>query len=258
MTTTQHTPPPGSTSVEPSLATVGLTKRYGGVTAVDGATVTFHHGKVNALIGPNGSGKTTFFNCVTGMNTPDAGTVSYRGKDISRKAPHRIARAGIGRSFQLCRTFPRMTVMENMLVAVRTTSLRRQLSSARDPEELDRARGLLARVGIEHLEHSLARDISYGQQKLLELAGVLMGDPETIMLDEPAGGVNPALIDRIANLVRSLNEEGRTFIVVEHNMDLVMSLSDHVVVFDRGRPICEGTPEVVQNDPRVLEAYLGI
>jgi neutral amino acid transport system ATP-binding protein len=258
MTTTQHTPPPGSTSVEPSLATVGLTKRYGGVTAVDGATVTFHHGKVNALIGPNGSGKTTFFNCVTGMNTPDAGTVSYRGKDISRKAPHRIARAGIGRSFQLCRTFPRMTVMENMLVAVRSTSLRRQLTSARDPEELDRARGLLARVGIEHLEHSLARDISYGQQKLLELAGVLMGDPETIMLDEPAGGVNPALIDRIANLVRSLNEEGRTFIVVEHNMDLVMSLSDHVVVFDRGRPICEGTPEVVQNDPRVLEAYLGI
>jgi neutral amino acid transport system ATP-binding protein len=258
MTTTRKTPPPAPTSVEPNLATVGLTKRYGGVTAVDGATVTFHHGKVNALIGPNGSGKTTFFNCVTGMNTPDAGSVSYRGKDISRKAPHRIARAGIGRSFQLCRTFPRMTVMENMLVAVRSTSLRRQLTSARDPEELDRARGLLARVGIEHLENSEARDISYGQQKLLELAGVLMADPETIMLDEPAGGVNPALIDRIANLVRSLNAEGRTFIVVEHNMELVMSLSDHVVVFDRGRPICEGTPEVVQNDPRVLEAYLGI
>lgn len=258
MTTTRQTPPQAPTSVEPNLATVGLTKRYGGVTAVDGATVTFHHGKVNALIGPNGSGKTTFFNCVTGMNTPDAGSVSYRGKDISRKAPHRIARAGIGRSFQLCRTFPRMTVMENMLVAVRSTSLRRQLTSARDPEELDRARGLLARVGIEHLENSEARDISYGQQKLLELAGVLMADPETIMLDEPAGGVNPALIDRIANLVRSLNAEGRTFIVVEHNMELVMSLSDHVVVFDRGRPICEGTPEVVQNDPRVLEAYLGI
>jgi neutral amino acid transport system ATP-binding protein len=258
MTTTSQPPPPPSTAIEPSLATVGLTKRYGGVTAVDGATVTFQHGKINALIGPNGSGKTTFFNCVTGMNTPDAGSVSYRGKDISGKAPHRIARAGIGRSFQLCRTFPRMTVMENMLVAVRSTSLRRQLASARDPEELDRARGLLARVGIEHLEHSLARDISYGQQKLLELAGVLMADPETIMLDEPAGGVNPALIDRIANLVRSLNAEGRTFIVVEHNMDLVMSLSDHVVVFDRGRPICEGTPEVVQNDPRVLEAYLGI
>jgi ABC-type branched-subunit amino acid transport system ATPase component len=250
--------PTAATAVQPNLATVGLTKKFGGVTAVDGATVTFHHGKVNALIGPNGSGKTTFFNCVTGMIRPDAGTATYRGRDITGKASHRVARAGIGRSFQLCRIFPRMTVMENMLVAVRSTSLRRQLASARDPQELDRARGLLARVGIDHLEHSEARDLSYGQQKLLELAGVLMADPETIMLDEPAGGVNPALIDRIATLVRDLNAEGKTFIVVEHNMDLVMSLSDHVVVFDRGRQICEGPPSVVQNDPRVLEAYLGI
>ena len=256
--TSEATGPAAGTPTTPSLATVDLKKSFGGVHAVDGATVTFHHGKVNALIGPNGSGKTTFFNCVTGMIKPDSGSVSYLGSDITGKAPHRIARAGIGRSFQLCRVFPRMTVMENMLVAVRSTSLRRQLMSARDAEELDRARGLLARVGIEHLEHSLARDISYGQQKLLELAGVLMTDPETIMLDEPAGGVNPALIDRIANLVRSLNAEGKTFIVVEHNMELVMSLSDHVVVFDRGRPICEGTPTVVQSDPRVLEAYLGI
>lgn len=258
MTATSETAGPVAPTVTASLATVDLKKSYGGVHAVDGASVNFHHGKVNALIGPNGSGKTTFFNCVTGMNKPDSGSVSYRGTDITGKAPHRIARAGIGRSFQLCRIFPRMTVMENMLVAVRSVSVRRQLTSARNPELLDRARGLLARVGIEHLENSLARDISYGQQKLLELAGVLMGDPETIMLDEPAGGVNPALIDRIANLVRSLNAEGKTFIVVEHNMELVMSLSDHVVVFDRGRPICEGTPTVVQSDPRVLEAYLGI
>jgi neutral amino acid transport system ATP-binding protein len=145
-----------------------------------------------------------------------------------------------------------------MLVAVRSTSLRRQLASARDPEELDRARGLLARVGIEHLEHSLARDISYGQQKLLELAGVLMSDPQTVLLDEPAGGVNPALLDRIGRLVRDLNAEGRTFVIVEHNMDLVMSISDHIVVFDRGRPIAEGPPSLIRTDERVLGAYLGV
>ncbi|WP_328689476.1 ABC transporter ATP-binding protein [Streptomyces phaeochromogenes] len=248
----------GADEGEQSLAAVGLTKTFGGVAALDSATVSFRHGRVNALIGPNGSGKTTFFNCVTGMIRPDAGRTTYRGQDITTRPPHRIARAGIGRSFQLCRVFPRMTVLDNLLVAVRPPNLLAQLAGARKREETERARYWLTRMGIDHLERAEARNLSWGQQKLLELAGVLMSEPELILLDEPAGGVNPALIDRICDLVRELNAEGRTFLIVEHNMDLVMSLSDHVVVFDRGRPIAEGPPSVIQSDERVLEAYLGV
>ncbi|WP_117215138.1 ABC transporter ATP-binding protein [Allorhizocola rhizosphaerae] len=240
-----------------NLETVELTKRFGGVTALDGASIAFHDGKINAIIGPNGSGKTTYFNCVTGMIRADSGQTTYRGHDITRRPPHAIAAAGIGRTFQLCRVFPRMSALDNVLVAARPGGVATRLRGARGRAEVARAREWLAHMGMDHLEGVEAGNLSWGQQKLLELAGVLMSEPETILLDEPAGGVNPALIDRIAALVRELNAAGKTFIIVEHNMDLVMNLCEHIVVLDRGRPIAAGPPSVIRSDERVLGAYLG-
>jgi len=239
------------------FATKELSRSFGGVVAVDRATVEFQEGKVNGLIGPNGCGKTTFFNLVTGMIRPDGGEITFKDGGIAGSRPHQVALAGIGRTFQVTRLFPRMTVMQNMLVAVRRRSIRELAANAVRGDDVARAEGWLERVGIEHLRDTEARDLSYGQQKLLEIAGLLMGDPELVLLDEPAGGVNPVMVERISTLVRELNAEGKTFLVVEHNMEMVMSLCDHIVVFDRGAPVAVGAPEDIRKDQRVLEAYLG-
>ena len=239
------------------FATKELSRAFGGVVAVDRATVEFQEGKVNGLIGPNGCGKTTFFNLVTGMIRPDGGEITFKDGDLAGSRPHQVALAGIGRTFQVTRLFPRMTVMQNMLVAVRRRSIRELAANAVRGDDVARAEGWLERVGIEHLRDTEARDLSYGQQKLLEIAGLLMGDPELVLLDEPAGGVNPVMVERISTLVRELNAEGKTFLVVEHNMEMVMSLCDHIVVFDRGAPVAVGAPQDIRKDQRVLEAYLG-
>ncbi len=239
------------------FATKDLSRSFGGVVAVDRATVEVQEGRVNGLIGPNGCGKTTFFNLVTGMVRPDGGAVTFKDRDLAGARPHQVALAGIGRTFQVTRLFPRMTVMQNMLVAVRRRSARELAANAVRGDDVERAEKWLTRVGIEHLKDAEARDLSYGQQKLLEIAGLLMGEPELILLDEPAGGINPVMVERISTLVRELNAEGKTFLVVEHNMEMVMSLCDHIVVFDRGAPVAVGAPEEIRKDQRVLEAYLG-
>jgi neutral amino acid transport system ATP-binding protein len=239
------------------FSTIELSRAFGGVVAVDRVSISIHQGRINALIGPNGSGKTTFFNLVTGMIRPDEGQVVFKGRNLEGARPHQIALAGIGRTFQLTRVFPRMTVLRNMLVAVRRKGLRELMANAVGRSEVERAELWLERVGIDHLRDVEARDLSYGQQKLLELAALLMAEPELILLDEPAGGVNPVMLERISALVRDLNDEGKTFLVVEHNMDFVMSLCHHIIVFERGAQVAEGTPDEVRANPRVLEAYLG-
>jgi len=239
------------------ISTNELTRSFGGNVAVDRASVEFEEGRVNGLIGPNGSGKTTFFNLITGLISRDGGEVTYQERSIAGLAPHTIAQRGIGRTFQLTRIFPKLTVLENTLVAVRRSARFGLLRPAVAGAERDRAMSWLERVGIEHLQDVEAGSLSYGQQRLLEIAGVMMAEPGLVLLDEPAGGINPVMIERIAELVRSLNSEGTTFLVVEHNMEFVASICDYVVCFDQGRPIASGSPAEIHANERVLEAYLG-
>jgi ABC-type branched-subunit amino acid transport system ATPase component len=227
----------------------GVTKSFGGVHALTSCTLTAQAGQITGLIGPNGSGKTTLFNVMTGYERIDAGQVYLGDQQITGAAPARVFSLGVGRTFQLTRVFPRLTVLENMLVPAQRGQTGRQ--------HRQRALDLLAFTGIADHAHALAGTLSYGQRKLLELSYVLVADPAVVLLDEPAGGVNPTLIHHIADRIRELNKQGRTFLIVEHNMDFVMGLCHQVTVLDSGTVVASGPPEEIRSDPRVLDAYLG-
>jgi ABC-type branched-subunit amino acid transport system ATPase component len=244
-----------------------LTKDFDNLRAVDHCSFEVSQGLVFGLIGPNGSGKTTVFNLVTGFLQPTAGRIYFQGREITGLRPHQIGQLGIIRTFQLVRAFNRMTVMENLLMApknqagencllgvLRTAKVRRQ-----EQEAIQRAADLLALVGLEKVADEYCGNLSYAEQKMVEITRALMTDPQLILLDEPASGINPTLVNQILDYIRRLrDEQGKTFLVVEHDMRVIMNLCDRIAVLNYGQKIAEGTPAEISADSRVIDAYLGV
>jgi branched-chain amino acid transport system permease protein len=235
----------------------GLEKRFGGVRAVDGCSFAVPEGSITAMIGPNGSGKTTAFNLIDGTMRPTAGEVWFDGKRVDGMRPWRRAHLGIGRTFQITRLFREMSVLENVVAPLRGFRWGQLNADGVSGSEAERAETLLDFVGMKRFAGEPAGALSFGQQKLVELAQILMLDPKLILLDEPAGGINPTLIERMGEMIRELNAGGTTFLIVEHNMPFVLGLCDPVLVLARGRTIACGRPDAIQRDPKVLDAYLG-
>jgi branched-chain amino acid transport system ATP-binding protein len=242
------------------LTVENLAKSYGAIRAVDAVSFAVEPGEIFGVIGPNGSGKTTLFNAVLGQIAPDQGRVHFDGGDVTGMAPLALARSGVGRTFQTLQVFGGMRVRDNAIVAAQelSGSLGGRLFAAPDAGLGRRADEVLATFGLAAHAQKWARDLSYGQQKLLDIAMAFMASPRIVMLDEPCAGVNPTLIGSIRDVLARLNRErGTTFVVIEHNMDFVMSLCQRVMVMAEGRVLAIGSPEAIRANPAVLEAYLG-
>ncbi len=255
---------PGVKKPDPIIVADGIVRRFGGLTAVDVGHVEIQRGVITALIGPNGAGKTTFFNLLTGFDRPDEGDWSFNGRSLKKVAAYKIARLGMIRTFQLTKVLSRLTVIENMRVGATGQtgeSLFRAMVAPlwRAQEEANTAKAddLLERFLLIKKREDFAGSLSGGQRKLLEMARALMADPELVMLDEPMAGVNPALKQSLLGHVKSLRDEGRTVLFVEHDMDMVRDISDWVIVMAQGKIVAEGPPDSVMADQRVIDAYLG-
>ena len=247
------------------LEAVGVGKRFGGVQALKDVSLTIHAGEIYGLIGPNGAGKTTFFNVLTGLYPRDAGKVLFAGRPLDLGSPHRVAQAGIARTFQNIRLFGNMTARENVMVGrhVRTHAnvigavLRNQAARGEEAAIRRRADELLHYVGIGHCAGTIARHLSYGDQRRLEIARALATEPKLLALDEPAAGMNATETAALRSLIDGLRADGLTVLLIEHDVKLVMGLCDRVAVLDYGALVIEDVPAVVQKDQRVIEAYLG-